>query len=375
MTTTPSPPTEAESAAPPPAPRRRRLRNALKISGAGCLLLVLLGLLLGAVTTVSYRSGLAQGQASAVEIAAQQDAALQAAPGAACTPARPAAVGETEQLITVDGQERRHLLYVPASYDPARQQPLVVSLHGSGSTPEEQRDYAQWNVFAEANNFVVVYPAASDVSNRTFVSFRFPGLTEEENLGDVRYMEALLDELEATLCIDPDRVYVNGFSAGGVMSLFLACRLPERFAAIGAVSAPFWSELDDPAWCPPGDAMPTIAFQGTADRVVDVDGGAFPFDLTYLGYKAWLDSWATRNGCQEMGPPAPLSPSVTVSRADGCPTAGDLVAYTIDGGGHAWPGGSPLQDFSLGATTTEIAATDAMWAFFVGSEPKQEGND
>ncbi len=368
MRSAPPSSTEPESAAPPPAPKRRRLRLALKISGAGCLLLVLLGLLLGAVTAVSYRSGLAQGQATAVERVAQQDETLQATPGAACTPARPAAGGETEGTITVDGQERRHLLYVPASYDPDREQPLVISLHGSGSTPEEQRDYSQWNVFAEANNFVVVYPAAADVSNRTFVSFRFPGLTEEDNLGDVRYMAALLDELEATVCIDPDRVYLNGFSAGGAMSLFLACHLPERFAAIGAVSAPYWTELNDLAWCPPGDAMPTITFQGTDDRVVDVGGGAFPFDLTYLGYDAWLASWAARNGCQGMAPSTAVSPSVTVARADDCPINGDLVAYTIDGGGHAWPGGSPLQDFSLGATTTEIAATDAMWSFFVAAE-------
>lgn len=368
MTAAPPPATDAPSAAPPPAPRRR-LRRVLKFGGLGCLALILLGLLLtlllGAVSAVSYRNGLAQGQATATERAARQDAALRAAPGAACTLARPAAAGETEQTITVNGQERRHLLYVPTSYDPARQQPLVVSLHGSGSTPEEQRDYTQWNVFAEANQFVVVYPAAADATNRTFLSFRFSGLTKQENLEDVRYIAALLDELEATLCIDPDRVYVNGFSAGGVMSLFLACRLPERFAAAGAVSAPFWTELVDPAWCPPGDGLPTIAFQGTDDRVVDMGGGSFPFDLTYLGYAQWLALWAERNGCSPLPARAEMAPGVSEARYGACAPAAPLLAYTIEGGGHAWPGGSPLQDFSLGETTTEIVATEAMWTFFL----------
>lgn len=359
-------PTEPQPAASPPPPKRRRWKLALKISGAGCLTLILLGVLLGAVSTVSYRNGLAQGQEIANDVAARQPDAVRATPGATCTPALPAPLGETEWSITVDGETRRHLLYIPASYDPAQQQPLVVSLHGSGSSPEEQRDYSQWNVFAEANNFVVVYPGAADASNRTFLSFRFNGLSEAENLVDVRYMSALLDELETMLCIDPERVYLNGFSAGGAMSLFLACHLPERFAAVGAVAAPYWTELDDPDWCPPARPLPAITFQGTDDRVVDYNGGSFPFDLTYQGYEAWLSSWAARNGCLALPERTALSPAVSEASYRGC--AADLLAYTIDGGGHAWPGGSPLQDYSLGTTTTEILATEAMWAFFVEAE-------
>jgi polyhydroxybutyrate depolymerase len=35
---------------------------------------------------------------------------------------------------------------------------------------------------------------------------------------------------------------------------------------------------------------------------------------------------------------------------------------TVTGGGHTWPGGLPVP--SLGYTTSNISATDAMWDFF-----------
>jgi polyhydroxybutyrate depolymerase len=43
---------------------------------------------------------------------------------------------------------------------------------------------------------------------------------------------------------------------------------------------------------------------------------------------------------------------------EGC----DVTLCTVDGGGHTWPGGLPVP--TLGATTTDISATDAMWTFF-----------
>jgi polyhydroxybutyrate depolymerase len=47
-------------------------------------------------------------------------------------------------------------------------------------------------------------------------------------------------------------------------------------------------------------------------------------------------------------------------------TRGDapVVLYTVQGGGHAWPGGEPLPKWLVGPTTRSIDATELMWAFF-----------
>jgi polyhydroxybutyrate depolymerase len=40
------------------------------------------------------------------------------------------------------------------------------------------------------------------------------------------------------------------------------------------------------------------------------------------------------------------------------------VLYTIQGGGHTWPGGTPLPKWFVGSTTRSISATSLMWSFF-----------
>jgi polyhydroxybutyrate depolymerase len=41
-----------------------------------------------------------------------------------------------------------------------------------------------------------------------------------------------------------------------------------------------------------------------------------------------------------------------------------VVLYTIQGGGHSWPGGKPLPQWWVGPTSRSIDATSMMWTFF-----------
>jgi polyhydroxybutyrate depolymerase len=40
-----------------------------------------------------------------------------------------------------------------------------------------------------------------------------------------------------------------------------------------------------------------------------------------------------------------------------------VVLYTVRGGGHTWPGGSPMPEWLVGPTSTSIDATSLMGAF------------
>jgi polyhydroxybutyrate depolymerase len=46
----------------------------------------------------------------------------------------------------------------------------------------------------------------------------------------------------------------------------------------------------------------------------------------------------------------------------GCDQNASVVLYTIDGGGHAWPGGWPIP--GVGKTSNDIDATEELWTFF-----------
>jgi polyhydroxybutyrate depolymerase len=76
--------------------------------------------------------------------------------------------------------------------------------------------------------------------------------------------------------------------------------------------------------------------------------------------------WAARNGCD--GGPSDTDPTADVVVTDwaGC-EVGATRLYTVNDGGHTWPGSTfdaAIADI-VGPTTTTIDATDIMWQFFV----------
>jgi polyhydroxybutyrate depolymerase len=257
-----------------------------------------------------------------------------------------------------DGRTREYLLYVPRNYDRTRSTPLVISLHGAGGWPVQQRDLSGWNRLADAHGFIVVYPSgAAGFGLRIWHVNRGAGL-----MRDVRFISALIDTLEAAYNIDSTRIYANGISNGGGMTFVLSCRLSDRIAAFGMVAAAqtlAWN------WCADRRPVPMIAFHGTADPDIPYDGGSswmapdsFPNVLT------WTKSWSRRNLCGVT--PVDSTVASDVRRLEYTRCAGDasVVLYTIEGGGHSWPGGKPLPEWWVGPTSRSIDATSQMWAFF-----------
>jgi polyhydroxybutyrate depolymerase len=108
-----------------------------------------------------------------------------------------------------------------------------------------------------------------------------------------------------------------------------------------------------------------IAFHGTADPEVPYSGGATwissrPFPST----PKWAANWARRNRCGADPIESTVTPDVTRRAYADCAHDADVVLYTIHGGGHTWPGGTPLPKWFVGRTTRSIDATSLMWSFF-----------
>jgi hypothetical protein len=129
----------------------------------------------------------------------------------------------------VVGRPAQYLLYVPKSYDPARPTPLVISLHGGAMWPAGQMEVSRWNAVADAQGFIVVYPAGSGSGRmRVWHMGSEPG-----GLAEVRFISDLIDALQARYNIDPRRVYADGLSNGGGMAFVLSCTLSDRIARSG----------------------------------------------------------------------------------------------------------------------------------------------
>lgn len=261
----------------------------------------------------------------------------------------------TNGTIVSSGEKRTYLLYVPPTYDPARPMPLVVSLHGAAAWPAQQMNLTRWNQLADQHGFIVVYPSGS---GRIWHVDRGLGRSD-----DVRFIADLLDTVQARYAIDSTRIYVNGFSLGGGMTFVLSCTLADRIAAVGVVAAaqtlPF-------SWCPDRHPVPMIAFHGTAD-MVPYDGGPSPDPFNPLMFPAvrvWVANWAGRNRCGPDAMEATIAADVTRLAYTRCADSAAVVLYTIQGGGHTWPGGKPLPAWLLGPTSASVDATSEMWSFF-----------
>jgi polyhydroxybutyrate depolymerase len=228
--------------------------------------------------------------------------------------------------LVVAGETREYLLHVPESYDAARATPLVISLHGTGLWPAGQSAMSGWNAVADEEGFIVVYPSATSIS-----PVGWPKLWRaweeisgsNDTIADLRFISDLIDALDAEFNIDPTRIYANGYSSGGAMANLLACRLARGTSAMSG---------DDP-W----------------DSV-----------------RRWTAAWAQRNGCGRTAGESAIAADVMRLEYSDCESGAIVVLYTVEDGGHTWPGSDPPEWMSgmAGRTTDSIDATRAIWSFF-----------
>lgn len=259
--------------------------------------------------------------------------------------------------IRVGGKTRRYILHLPAGYRPGSPLPLVISIHGFADWPAHQMNMSRWNDLADREGFVVVYPMGTGFPRRWNIRSR------AEAQADLAFLRALIARLQAQYPLDARRIYVNGLSNGGGMSVAAACEMPGQLAAVGSVAGALLYPTQD---CTPARPVPLIAFHGSADPIVPYHGGpahSSP-DLVFPDLPAWVAAWAQRNGCTGAPQPLPAQGAVSGLRYSGPQAGCEVLFYTVAGGGHTWPGGLPMPRFITGHTSPDADATALMWRFF-----------
>ena len=254
--------------------------------------------------------------------------------------------------IVSSGQKREYLLYVPDNYDRTRPTPLVISMHGAGGWPAQQMNLSGWNRLADEHGFIVVYPSGRGV----------PRVWHLGLMQDVRFISELIDSLEAAYNIDSTRIYADGLSNGGGMAFVLSCTLSDRIAAVGMVAA---AQLLPWSRCTDHRPVPMISFHGTADPMTPYNGGrTWVAPEPFPSIPTWTANWARRNRCEPKPVESAVAADVMRREYTHCADDATVVLYTIQGGGHSWPGGKPLPEWFVGPTSRSIDATNQMWAFF-----------
>ena len=110
--------------------------------------------------------------------------------------------------------------------------PLLFYFHGGGCVPLYGAEQSDWHEIADRENFIVVYPEASQKN-------MWNAWNDHENLAhsDRDFFLALIEHMKKVHPIDETRIYVSGFSMGGMMSNAMASALPEVIAAAAPCNA------------------------------------------------------------------------------------------------------------------------------------------
>lgn len=260
-----------------------------------------------------------------------------------------------EATFDHDGLTRDYILYLPANLE--SQAPLVFNLHGYTSNAEQQRFYSEMDGVADANGFAVCYP------NGTLDEFESPFWNSGWGGGvdDTGFLVALAQALQEEYDLDPERTFSCGMSNGGFMSYHLACAAYDTFKAVASVTGTM-STLTY-ASCDPPVPVPAFEIHGTLDLVVPYDGGDGMVPIVDV-----VDFWANINGC---GSPDVYEldninlldfSTVTVTKYADCTSGNEVWLYTVEAGGHTWPGAIPI--IVTGNTNQDFDASEEIWNFF-----------
>ena len=275
---------------------------------------------------------------------------------------------DSSRSIKVGELTRNYLLHIPPSLDKVKQVPLLLVFHGGGGTPESMIGYARFDDLADKHGFLVAYPAGTDHHWND-------GRPAAPKTDDVAFVRAVIAELSASYKVDPHRIYATGISNGGIFSQRLACDMAGTLAAVAAVAGTMPD--DYAASCKPAAPISVLMIHGTEDPLVPFSGGTVRSGMLGVGGKVWsvpdtVKFWVGQNHCGDKPKTTQYADNDpndgTRIREDdysGCRSNTAVTLYTVNGGGHTWPGATQyLPEMLIGKTSGEMNASEVIWDFF-----------
>ncbi len=293
-------------------------------------------------------------------------------PGCDTGPVEP---GESTYLdVRHRGIDRRVRVFLPSDYD-CTPRPLLVGLHGYyGSGSGFQDDTSELTPFLEEHGVIGVFPDGLPMGDGFFERFvtSFNDRASHQDTGpdgltcvpdsydygvydncppreadrlcfwgtscadDQGFLRTLVGAAQTRLSVDPEKVWLTGFSQGGQTTQSLGSQLADVFTAIApshGFAANGWTR-------PPETRQDLFQMWGRSDRIVDGNDLPSSDGMIYDGADETLLEWAVAQGCDLEPSPYPTVSDGTrgwacTTHAD-CATGARLVSCAWDGG-HVWP--------------------------------------
>jgi poly(3-hydroxybutyrate) depolymerase len=216
------------------------------------------------------------------------------------------------------------MLDVPTGYDTNKPYRLIFVWHPLGGSGSQIVNGGYNGLKSLANNTAVF--ATADGLNGSNSEASGTGWWNA-NGGDMKLVQAMLDKINAGLCIDQERIFSTGFSFGGMITYSLSTNHQKTIrAAVGIAPANYNIWLPNPL---PHDPIAWMSTTGMSDGTCPWGAGKTQ------GAEAIAKMRGTDNGCTV---PATVPTTTAGSKThlcydfQGCKSNYPVKACTFDGG-------------------------------------------
>lgn len=218
--------------------------------------------------------------------------------------------------INVAKTNRTMVVHVPANIEVNK--PLMISLHGRYGNGAGQQQGAQFEAIADTARFIVVYPdGLPQAPINGDLGWDVGGATDD----DLTLFKAIIDTMYTTYKINKSRVYLCGFSMGGMESYHVSNVAANTFAAFGSASGYPLNEYR--RYYTGSRPVPFIHIHGKADNFVPV-----------ANMPIVVSNMVMRNGCNPVPVVTTKVGVYTKSVYAAANNGFQYIYYALDNTGH-----------------------------------------
>lgn len=252
---------------------------------------------------------------------------------------------QAQETLVSSGRNRNIIVYAPNGIPANR--PLLISLHGMNQSAAYQKGQADYAAVADTAKFVVVYPDGEG------------GGWDLGGDKDIKFITDIIDAMANRYKIDRNRVYLSGFSMGGMMTYYAMTKIADKIAAFAPVSGYNMGGPNATSSRP----IPILHVHGTGDDV-----------CTYGPVQSHIDAWVKRNKCNttpQVSKPlsGPANTNAEMRRYRNGENGVEVAHLVLPGKGH-WHSNDP----AVAMTNVEVWNFCKRWSLSGATNEQNTSN-
>lgn len=258
--------------------------------------------------------------------------------------------GNHDLFVETSGEKRAYILHIPPLIAEMNTVPLVINFHGGKDNAKSFQDVVQMDRVADQMGYAVVYPDGTGRWSKkklTWNAGQCCGSAVSKKTDDVAFVRQLIRDVEQYIALDRERIYVTGFSNGGMMAYRLAAEASDLIAAAAPVAGSMAITEFTPAL-----PVPIMQMHSIDDPQMLYKGDSkvkFPFGKEkYNNVADDIEQWARFNQCKENYKVARsivggLGTNYAGQKANliiysDCEQGAEVSLWQLQGVMHEWPG-------------------------------------